>query len=107
MKAHLDLDPTIFPVSAKIARRGNEKDSGFVELRRFVMETLDETERLRLKLRSPIGVARRTLDRLDSALEHRQEALAVDTSTLEGIDKRLLNYKKRILVTIEFFLFCS
>ena len=71
----LGVEPEIFMVSARLARKAKEADqqgvrtagqpsalelwaeSRFEPLERYILDTLDETERLRLKLLSPLGVA--------------------------------------------------
>ena len=58
----LDVTPEIFPVSAREALRSKVtgdrsrwKASGFEALERFIVSTLDQTERIRLKLLNPVG----------------------------------------------------
>src|SRR3712207_141231 len=58
----LGIEPLIFPVSARLAGR-NDPASRFAALRSYIMDTLDEEERIRLKLLNPLGVAERLLTR--------------------------------------------
>lgn len=90
MREQLGREPLIFPVSSRLAARAETRAaSRFDELQRFILETLDQRERMRIKLLSPIGVARRTVARLKAALEHRRAALATDTAALQRIEERI------------------
>ncbi|MHB1133804.1 MAG: dynamin family protein [Chloroflexota bacterium] len=66
----LGFEPQVFPVAARQAQRaqalpaGDERDalwqaSRFDSLEQYIRDTLDDNERLRLKLLSPLGVAER------------------------------------------------
>ncbi len=69
LQSTLNLMPPIFPVSVRLARSAAENADPAVsralatagrvdELRNYVFETLDEETRLRLKLTTPLGIAR-------------------------------------------------
>jgi small GTP-binding protein len=85
--------PPVHAVSARLARRsaaaGDRARSGFPALEQHVLDTLDERERLRLKLGNPLGVARRLLARQGSVVEARLELLREDVATVENIDRQL------------------
>jgi small GTP-binding protein len=88
--------PEIFPVSARLAKRaraeGNEeawRASNFEAMERYILETLDEEERVRLKLLSPLGVARRLADKYLQAAEGRLGTLQHDVGMLENIERQL------------------
>src|SRR5262245_6604473 len=60
----LGIAPEIFPVSARQAQRARSDDnaemrqaSRFDTIERYILETLDEEQRVRLKLLSPLGVS--------------------------------------------------
>ncbi|MCB1091096.1 MAG: dynamin family protein [Verrucomicrobiae bacterium] len=63
----------VFPVSARLALQdpSARERSGMAALERHFAETLGDTERLRLKLGNPLGVALRLADRYHRALDER------------------------------------
>ncbi len=94
----LGFSPEIFPVSARLAKRaraGTQGDpqaweaSRFEAVERYILETLDEGERVRLKLMTPIGVAQRITDKYLTVVEDRLGALQQDVGTLENIDRQM------------------
>ena len=105
--------PVVYVVSALRALRGKLANGGartlragqpasaapppdpldeFPALERYLMETLRETERVRLKLLSPLGVLRNVLQRNQHALEGRSEAVREDTRILQSIREQLARY---------------
>jgi small GTP-binding protein len=97
----LAVAPEIFPVSAKDALRAKVSNdhpllnrSGFETLEEFITSTLDETERIRLKLLSPIGVASRLTDKYLEVVDQRLELLKEDFRTLEEIEQQLALYEE-------------
>ena len=102
--ALLDVRPEIFPVSARLALRAKVQEPGpareelwersrFAPLESYILETLDERQRIRLKLLSPLGVAQRLAGRyLDRALD-RQALLREDIATTETIEAQLTAYQ--------------
>jgi small GTP-binding protein len=94
--AWLGLSPEIHAVSARQALRGKaERDdallsaSGFGVLERFLTETLDQTERVRLKLLNPLGVGLRVLTQAEQVAKARLSLLDDDFAALEEIDGQL------------------
>ncbi|HWQ12785.1 MAG TPA: dynamin family protein [Roseiflexaceae bacterium] len=92
----LGFTPEIFPVSARLAKRARaEGDEGlwrasqFEAMERYILETLDEEERVRLKLLSPLGVARRLADKYLHVVEGRLATLQHDVAMLENIERQL------------------
>jgi small GTP-binding protein len=87
--------PAIFPVSARLAQRAQAGDaaaaepSRFADLETFVRETLDEEERVRLKLLARLGVAGRLADKYLAAVEGRLATLQADVATVENIERQL------------------
>ncbi len=95
----LGFAPEIFAVSARAAleaklagdRQALER-SRFAPLERYVASTLDERERVRLKLLNPLGVGRRLAERYLEAARARVELLADDFAAIERIDRQLELY---------------
>ncbi len=97
----LGFTPEIFPVSARQAFRAKEKGdagalaaSGFDRLERFIASTLDEGERVRLKLLNPLGVGSRLLDRHLEQTDARLGLLKDDFAAIEEIDSQLALYRE-------------
>jgi GTP-binding protein EngB required for normal cell division len=117
--ALLGAAPDIFPVSARQAQRAKAAaaatatadptnpaatgtpgtpdaallaTSRFADLERFITGTLDQAERLRLKLQNPLGVAARLAQRYRDDAAARLALLADDLSTIDDIDRQLALY---------------
>ena len=95
-RALLGLTPEIFPVSARLAQRARSNSdqvtwqaSRFDAVERYILETLDEEQRVRLKLLSPLGVAQHLADKYLAAVEQRLGTLQEDVATLENIERQL------------------
>jgi len=89
----LGTTPEVFRVSALDARQSQEADdeaalvaSGMSTLAGWLQMTLDDDERLRLKLGNPIGVASRLLGTGLEAVDGRLALLQDDLATLSDID---------------------
>ena len=104
----LGSDPQIFPVSARLALRakqaaklnGGEASgdpqwdlSRFEALENFIRISLDSTERVRLKLGNPLGVAEQLLRSYREIIVNRQTLLREDFQTLDVIDEQLDAYQ--------------
>ncbi len=87
--------PEIFSVSSRQAQKGRAGDatamesSRFEAVERYILETLDEEERIRLKLLSPLGVAQHLADKYLKVVEGRLEVLQGDVATVENIERQL------------------
>jgi len=97
----LKVRPEIFPVSSRQAlRRKAGGDSApshgsrFEEMERFILATLDEKERVRLKLLNPIGVAGRLVQKYLGLVDDHLELLTGDLKALEEIERQLAIYKE-------------
>ncbi|HEX2172153.1 MAG TPA: dynamin family protein [Dehalococcoidia bacterium] len=101
----LGIKPRVFSVSARQARRAlaaadqAERDrglleSGFAVFERYLIDTLDEAGRVRLKLLSPIGIGERLLDRYTVIAENRIALLNQDFETAEHIERQLAAYRE-------------
>jgi small GTP-binding protein len=97
----IGFTPEIFPVSGRRALRAKEAGdaaalaaSGFDRLEGFVARTLDEKERLRLKLLNPVGVAAKLVEKHLARTEERLALLKEDFAALEEIDAQLALYRE-------------
>lgn len=101
-KRLLGTTPEIFAVSARRALAakldgGNARQLGssrFPPLERYLVETLDEEERVRLKLLNPLGIAAKLADRYLGLAADRLELLEGDFTTLDRIDAQLDLYRE-------------
>ena len=73
------------------ARADDPRDE-FAALERYLLETLRETERVRLKLLSPLGVLRHLLERNLGALERRLTVVHEDARVLRNVREQLDGY---------------
>lgn len=96
--------PTVFAVSSRQARQAKEtfdadertrlwNASRFEPLESYILKTLDERERLRLKLSSPIGVAQHLVERYLELAESRKTLLREDVATVRTIEAQLVAYE--------------
>lgn len=90
----LGFEPQLFAVSASraLAAKLGEPgapDPGFEALESYLVDTLDETERVRLKLANPLGVGTRLAGTYIEGTEGRLALLADDFSALDAIDRQL------------------
>ncbi len=100
----LGFQPEIFPVSALTVQKasnaiGHEavelwEKSRFGALESYLFRTLDEIERVRLKLLSPLGVMERLLAQTRDSVEQRANLLAEDARTVSTIDEQLGLYRE-------------
>ncbi len=96
----LATTPELFPISAKNALQAKQGSpqlwsaSGFETLESFIHDTLDETNRLRLKFLNPLGVGDRLINRYAEITANRLTLLAEDTATLENLEQQLVLYRQ-------------
>lgn len=100
----LGFQPDIFPVSALRAQQAHNavghdairlwESSGFGKLEHYLFTTLDEAERVRLKLSSPLGVMRRLLNETQQVVEQRARLLTEDARTVGEIETQLRLYRE-------------
>lgn len=103
-KQLLGFQPDIFLVSALQAQRsrtavGHEaiqlwESSRFGTLENYLVNTLDEAERVRLKLLSPLGVMHRLLTATRDSTQQRATLLAEDARTVASIEEQLRLYQE-------------
>ena len=95
----LGIEAHIFPVSARLAQKAKQgeptlwTESRFEPLESYIKETLDETERVRLKFLNPLGVGNRLLTQYLDITENRLRLLADDFSMLDDLEKQLALYQ--------------
>lgn len=103
----LGRNPTIFPISARLAQLARDTidadertrcwtASRFEALEDHILRTLDERQRLRLKLTNPLGVARRLATRYLAAAAERQALLNEDIATMETIEAHIAAYQAQM-----------
>lgn len=102
----LGFTPEVFPVSALLAqqakamadRNPTERDrlwrtSRFEALEDYIVETLDEEGRIRLKLLNPLGISEHLTERYLHLTEDRLAVLDEDLATIDNIERQLVLYK--------------
>jgi small GTP-binding protein len=99
--ALLGVAPEIFPVSSRQAQKAKAEGdeallakSRFAELERAVVDTLDEKERVRLKLLNPLGVGAHLAGRYLEVIDGRLELLKEDVTALDDIERQLALYRE-------------
>ena len=99
--ALLGAAPDVFPVSARQAQRAKAAGdaalaaaSRFAELEDYVARTLDEKQRLRLKLLNPIGIAGRLAGRYRELAAARLALLAGDVAAIDDVERQLALYRE-------------
>ena len=103
----LGFTPEVFAVSALLAQQAKamgernpvERDrlweaSRFERLEQYVVETLDEEGRIRLKLLNPLGISEHLTERYLKASDDRLLVLADDLTTIDNIDRQLTLYRE-------------
>lgn len=101
--------PETFAVSARDAQaaRGAQADearweqSGFAAVERYLLQTLDQEERVRLKLLNPLNVGLKLTQSYRQVAFDRLKLLAADVETLQQIDGQLTAFHEEILRDIE------
>ncbi len=97
----LGFMPDVFPISARMALRAKQSqdsallaESGIEALERYIIDTLDEKERIRLKLRNPIGVALHLIDKYAQVIDSRLSLLDEDFAVLTDIERETAMYRE-------------
>jgi GTP-binding protein EngB required for normal cell division len=104
--------PTLYFISALQALRGKlngdsvaaDAKNEYAALERYVLETLRETERVRLKLLTPLGVLTYVLKGNVSTLEVRLTVVQADAGVLRSIRDQLEAYSKEMRTDSERYL---
>lgn len=103
----LGRNPLIFPVSARLAQLAkatidaDERTrwwaaSRFEPLEDHILHTLDERQRLRLKLTTPLGVARRLATQYLQVAAERRALLHEDDVVVRTIEAQLATYQEAL-----------
>lgn len=99
----LGFNPQIFPVSARLALRAKQTHdatlraaSRFEALEQAITATLDENERIRLKLQNPLGVGERLIAQALQVIEARLALLAGDFQTLDDVERQMALYREDV-----------
>lgn len=97
----LGFTPEIFPVAARLALRGKTGNdsalfarSRFEALETYIADTLDEKERVRLKLMNPLGVAEHLAKRYLEITDGRLNLLKEDFAAIEDIERQMALFKE-------------
>ncbi len=100
-KILLGFTPDIFPISARLALRAKQTQdnallatSKIEAVERYIIETLNEKERVRLKLRNPIGVALHLIDKYVRIVDERLALLNEDFTVITDIERELMMYRE-------------
>lgn len=99
-EAILGVVPHVFGVSALEAVKarseggnGTENAGGLQSLELYLRQVLDQSERVRLKLENPVGVAERVMSRAEVNVGARLDLIADDIATLGDIERQLGVYE--------------
>ncbi|MBW3571354.1 MAG: dynamin family protein [Gemmatimonadetes bacterium] len=102
--ALLGEEPLVLPVSARDAlqarARGDDAAwarSGFRAVEDLLLKTLDQQERIRLKLLNPLNVGLKLAAKYKETAFERLKLLADDVSTLQNIDQQLAAFHQEML----------
>lgn len=103
-RALLGFTPEVFPVSSRLALRAKQDEdadllaeSRIEILEQFIISTLDEKERIRLKLRNPIGVATHVIDKYMHVIDGRLQLLSDDFTVMEDVERDITTYREDIV----------
>jgi len=107
--------PVIFPISARLAQRAKETfdadertrawaASRFERLEDYILRTLDERERLHLKLANPLGVAQLLTERYLGVARAHQELLKEDAATIRTVEAHLAAYERDMHRDFKYYL---
>ncbi|HZK49115.1 MAG TPA: dynamin family protein, partial [Thermoleophilia bacterium] len=99
----LGFSPEVFSVSSRLALEAKlagspegrlMEESRFDAFETYLVDTLDEGERVRLKLLNPLGVGLNLAHKYSEAVQGRLHILADDLSSLDSIDHQLDIYRE-------------
>ncbi len=100
--------PEIFAVSARDALEAKNKESaelwaqsGFDAVEDYLLRTLDQEERIRLKLLNPLNVGLRLAVRYKETAFERLKLLAQDIEAIQSIDQQLALFHQEMLRDFE------
>ena len=106
--ALLGETPQLFAVSARQAIEAREKEdealwkeSGFGEMENYLINTLDQAERVRLKLLNPLNVGLRLSAKYKEMAFERLKLLTHDVEAIQNIDQQLALFHQEMLRDFE------
>jgi small GTP-binding protein len=98
--------PELFTVSARLALQARAdggadealwRKSGFDAVEEFLLRTLDQQERVRLKLLNPLNVGLRLAGRYKEVAFERLKLLAADVEAIQNIDHQISAFHEEML----------
>lgn len=104
----LEIKPELFPVSSRQAIRAKQgepelwQSSRFEPLEKYILDSLDESGRLRLKLQNPLGVGMHLVGKYSGVIKSRLDLLKEDFVTLADVEAQLALYKEDMYRDFEF-----
>jgi small GTP-binding protein len=108
-QALLGSKPEVFLVSARQALSAKLAGASidvpgdqFAALERYIATTLDQEERLRLKLMNPLGIGLRLVDEVREVIRGRLDLLGQDLQTIDDIERQLEVYRTDLSREFEF-----
>jgi small GTP-binding protein len=106
LKAKLAEEPALSERSESKGPAASEhsepKGDQFAELEQYIASTLDQQERLRLKLLNPLGIGLRLTGTVRDTIRGRLDLLGQDLQTIEDIDRQLGLYRTDLSREFEF-----
>ncbi|MBE0684744.1 MAG: dynamin family protein [Anaerolineaceae bacterium] len=108
IRSLLGIQPEIFSVSSRLAlqaKKGNPHlwhASHFEELEKHIQNSLDETERIRLKFLNPVGVGLNLNQRYGDVVQSRLELLNEDWEVISRVERQLTLYKEDMRQDFDF-----
>ena len=100
----LGEEPVVFAVSARLALQARAEhdeaawaQSGFARVDDFLLNTLDQQERIRLKLLNPLNVGLTLAAKYKQTAFERLKLLSEDVATLQNIDQQLAAFHQEML----------
>ena len=99
-KLLLEVVPETFALSARGALRGKQGEAGlwerscFAPFEEYILNNLDESSRLRLKLLNPLGVGTRLAEKYLAKADSRTASLTTDLKLLADVEFQLKYYQE-------------
>jgi small GTP-binding protein len=96
----LGIEPTVLPVSARLAQKAKQGEpslwgaSRFEALEHYLRDTLDAENRFRLKLANPLGVGHALANRYATIAAERLTLMEEDVELLADIERQLDVYRE-------------
>ncbi|MBI5928712.1 MAG: dynamin family protein [Chloroflexi bacterium] len=109
-RIHIGIEPVVWLVSSKQARTAYETtprdeiiwdESGFADIEEYLDETLDDAERIRQKLETPLQVAQNANREALKNVREGQAALGEHKKTVDNIEAQILASEKERQKIIE------